>query len=139
MLEGLVTHMLSVTQTTTLSAPETEVWNLLGDFGSIAEWHPWVPNCTLSSDGQKRTIDLGETKAVEVLLSEFNTALSHTYTVEESPMPIKNYRATLSIMALPTGCRLTWTAKFEPLDDSAAQQIERFFKKGCEALQARFS
>jgi hypothetical protein len=138
-LVGGMTDMLFVSETTTLSAPATEVWELVGDFGAIADWHPWVPNCMLSSDGRTRTIDLGETKAVEVLLTAFDEELSHTYTVEQGPMPIKNYRATLSVSALPKGCRLTWEAKFEPLHDSAAVQIERFFKKGCEALDARFT
>ena len=131
--------MLLVRQTRTLSANAQDVWDLVGDFGAIADWHPWVPNCTLSADGRTRTIDLGDTKAVEVLLSDLSTTLSHCYTVEQSPMPIENYRATLSVSEQSKGCLLTWEARFEPLDDTAAGQIEGFFKKGCDALQARFS
>jgi len=121
-----------------LDAPATEVWALVGDFGALAEWHPWVPNCSLSDDGLTRTIDLGATAAVEELIPEAIQPLSHSYVVIDSPMPIENYRATWRASPTPGGCRVTWTATFEPLDENAEFMLTAFIKQAFDSLKQRF-
>ena len=121
-----------------LDASAPEVWALVGDFGGLAEWHPWVPNCSLSDDGLTRTIDLGSTAAVERLLPEAIHPLSHSYVVIDSPMPIANYRATWEAIPTPTGCRVTWSATFEPLDENAEFMLTAFVKQAFDSLKQRF-
>ena len=121
-----------------LSSPPEEVWALVGDFGALATWHPWVPNCTLSEDGLTRTIDLGHSAAIERLDASATSTWSQSYVVVESPMPITDYRATWSVEGSPTGCRLIWNARFTPLDDNAVFMLKSFFEQGFNALAERF-
>ena len=88
--------MVSISRSAQVAAPAHEVWGVVGNFGELDAWHPWVPNCTLSEDGLTRTIDLGSTAAVEVLDPSSITDLSHSYRVDRSPLPIKNYTAIWS-------------------------------------------
>ena len=122
-----------------LMAPASEVWALIGDFGALAQWHPWVPGCELSADGAERVIRAdGEVIAVERLLS--STPLSHTYTVTEGPLPMADYRATLGVTPRPIGCRVSYRGEFVVTDPSAdvVSRLQRFFEVGFEALATRF-
>jgi hypothetical protein len=130
--------METVQVDSTLSSDAADVWDFIGAFGDLDVWHPWVPNCTISSNGRTRTIDLGTTKAVESLVGPPSSEFAHTYVVEESPMPVTNYRATLRVDSLDQGCLFVWKAEFEASDASATGLIQRFFESGLAALKARF-
>ena len=130
--------METVQAETTLTTTADNVWGVIGTFGELDLWHPWVPNCTISTDGRTRTINLGSTKAVERLVEPSTSEFSHSYVVEESPMPVKNYRATLCVEPLHQGCHVTWKAEFDATDASAGALIQRFFNDGLAAIKAQF-
>ena len=121
-----------------LAAPPEEVWALVGAFGDLAQWHPWVPNCSLSEDGLTRTIHLGPNTAIEVLDPAATTPSSHSYRVEQSPVPVEDYRATWSVQARASGCTVRWSAEFTPTDPNAATFLATFFEQGFDALRDRF-
>lgn len=127
-----------------LAASREVVWAVIGEFGALAEWHPMVPNCTLSSDGLTRTITLPGVSAVEVLDPEASSAWSHTYTVVSSPMPLEAYRATLSVESIERaggGSRVKVSSTFKPVgvdEATVVAMLEGFFRAGFKQLQARF-
>lgn len=127
---------MNITKTVIVAAGPDGVWATIGDFGAIAEWHPWVPNCALDPDGKTRTISLDPTDAIEVLTG--TVGYRQLYTVTQSPMAIADYSASLGIESSGTGSLITWTAEFTPLDDEAEAQVEAFFEKGLNALKERF-
>lgn len=122
-----------------LAASAEDVWALVGSFGDLDTWHPWVPNCTLGKDGITRTIDLGPMSAVEVLKDE--GPLHHSYTVTKGPMPITDYLATWTAAPTDGGCTLTVVATFTPVgvsDDDAGKMLSGFFKTAFKVLGERF-
>jgi len=130
--------MITVRVTKAVVASPGEVWALIGDFGTLDHWHPWVPNCGLDTDGTRRTIDLGDTRAVEVLDPVASGEWSQVYTVDTSPMPVEDYRAKLHVEPDGSGrARIVWEARFRSTDPTAPEQIRAFFAKGLESVAAK--
>lgn len=128
---------VSVRVVRVVDAGPQRVWEVIGDFGALDRWHPWVPNCRLDPGGTRRTIDLGETRAVEVLDLDASGEWSQVYTVETSPMPIEDYRAVLRLDALDEDAtRITWESSFLPSHPSAEEQVRSFYVRGLESVDA---
>ena len=83
--------------------------------------------------------------ARETLLALDDEARSYTYTVIESPYPVRGYRATLAVTPVTdTGESLvTWSARFD-CDAAAEPELvagfdEGVFVPGLQALEERFA
>ncbi|MCL5777402.1 SRPBCC family protein [Limibaculum sp. FT325] len=123
-----------------LSAPPAEVWAAVGDFGALADWHPVVAKCEIDEiDGDTYRV-LTTADGGRLLERLIETGPHHyTYRIEESPLPVDDYRATLSVVAEPDGgCHVYWGSTFEPLDPSADDVVGGIYDAGLEALRARF-
>lgn len=123
-----------------LPASPEAVWEVVGPFGGLADWHPWVPNCTLSEDGAVRTIAMGAISAIEVL--EEQTERSHTYRVQQSPMPVEDYRCTWTVTGEGGRARLGIRATFEPRgvpEEQAVAMLQGFFDAAFATLSKRFA
>ena len=125
---------------TEISADPADVWALAGDFGGLATWHPWVPDCRLSDDGSTRTIGSGPLEAIEVL--EGTTETSMTYRVDKSPMPVQDYQCTWTISGEPGNAKLAIKATFEPKgvpEEQAVAMLTGFFDTAFQTLGTRFA
>lgn len=111
----------------------------LATFDQLADWHPLVPNLTLSEEGTVRTMGFGPMSAVERLLEK--TERSHTYIVEKSPMPVRDYRATWTVAEVEGGSTLTIAATYEPKGPAALadELLNAFFKAAFKALEAKLA
>lgn len=117
-----------VTKTATIAAPPAKVWKTIGTFCGIGDWHPAVEKCVLSEKGGKhvRTLSLkGGGTIVEEELARDEKAMSYTYTILESPLPVSDYKSTLSVAADGSGSKLTWTGSFKAkgVPDAKAEEI----------------
>lgn len=119
-----------VTQTVEVEATPETLWQCVGNFAD-ASWHPLV--ATTKTDrgnepGSVRVIDLrGGGRIVESLTSRSEADRSLTYElVEPGPIPVSNYRATLSVKA-GTGRLSTveWTAGFMRADRSPRPEADK--------------
>lgn len=122
-----------------LGADADTVWALVGRFGDLDAWHPWVPNCSLKDDGVTRVIDLGAMSAVERLVEE--GPRTHSYVVEQSPMPITDYTATWTCEDADGGSVLSVVATFEPKgvpEAQAVMMLQGFFDQAFKTLKGRF-
>lgn len=124
-----------------LDASPDEVWAVIGPFGALADWHPMIERCELDEiEGDTyrvlTTVDGG--RLLEQLLE---TGRHHyTYRIAESPLPVDDYRATLSVVPeRDGGCHVYWGSTFEPTDPSADNVIEGIYAAGLEALAQRFA
>lgn len=118
------------------SAPET-IWKTIGDFKSLHTWHPAVKNCTSSLGGKIRELTLADGgRILETLLND--GALAYTYRIDQSPLPVKNYVATLRVRdAGQNACQVEWEATFEPAgasEDEAVKVIGGIFQGGLDNL-----
>jgi hypothetical protein len=72
------------------------IWEMVGEFCSIKDWHPLVADCKEAKEegGTFRTLTLKNGGSIkEKLISSDDT--SYSYEIVESPLPVKNYQAKL--------------------------------------------
>ncbi|MFD1331209.1 SRPBCC family protein [Methylopila musalis] len=131
-----------VTQTAEIKASPEKVWAASAkDFCGIGQFHPAIEKCTLSEGGKKRTLSLkGGGEIVETQTAE-KAGHSYSYVIDESPLPVADYKATFALKGHGDATTITWTAAFKPkgADEAAAKKvIEGIFSSGLAALQAKF-
>ena len=123
-----------------LSVPARHVWQQIGGFDRLHEWHPWVTATELADiEGEThRHVTLTDG---ELFLERLITESDHfyTYATIEGPTPFDDHRATLSCVEEPGGCHVYWSAYFEATDPAADQMVIGFYEAGLEALRERFS
>jgi len=115
-----------------------QVWGVMGDFWALDRWHPAVPNCHRDSEVTRR-IELPGVSAVETLLPAECGAFRHVYVVEESPMPLRDYRGRVEVHEVEgEGCLLEYEGTFEPApgvpEKVTEKLLTRFFESGFEAV-----
>jgi hypothetical protein len=106
------------------------VWEFAGGFCAIKDWHPLVADC------QETKKDGGKIK--EKLLESDDT--SYSYEIVESPLPVKNYKAKLSVEDGNHENRtmVEWSADFEAngaSDDEATKKIKDIFDGGLKGIK----
>lgn len=126
-----------------LAASRDEVWAVVGDFGRLDAWHPFVPNCRLQEDGVTRVIAGGGTRTIEVLDPEATARNAHTYTIQQSPIPVTGYRATLSVSDEgASGCTVHYQSSFQPASGVPEVVVRAllwfFFWVAFRSLERRF-
>ncbi len=115
------------------SNPDT-VWKFVGDFNSADIWHPSVLSSKLegktksTAPGAIRVLKLvGGAELVEKLV-KYNAALkSYTFAGVRSPLPVKSYQSTISLVPAPDGKTIMkWSSSFEPnpgVDEDIATEV----------------
>lgn len=132
---------LEVTQSVEIQAPPDKVWEAIGDFCSIAEWHPMIAECV---DGEQNgtmmrtltTTDGGT--LVERRVQYSDEGMSYSYEIVESPLPVEDYEATLAVMDGPEGSMITWSGEFDAKgtsDATALETIDDIYSAGLAALK----
>ncbi|MCK0197949.1 SRPBCC family protein [Ancylobacter sp. 6x-1] len=138
-----------------IPAPPDAVWKVMGNFGSIGDWHPEVKKVTATGDNTagtaSRTITLEKGDITEGL-DEYDAA-DHRYAYRMSTenieaLPVSFYTAEIQVKPADGGSQVTWGGRFyradttnEPAegqdDQSAIDAMTDFFKKGLDGLKAK--
>ena len=115
-----------------------EMWERIGDFHGLHSWHPGVAACHKLEGGAARELILADGgKIVETQLDS-EPSRSYSYRIDESPLPVADYTATLTVREADDGCAVVWTAQFEPSgasEDEAVTVIGGIFDSGLDALK----
>ena len=141
---------LSVTREVTIDSTPATVWKLVGNFNALDVWHPAVSKSELNGAGTKvgtrRTLTLADGKQmlVEQLTAYDAAKTSYSYTIVSGPLPVVNYKATISLNATPEGkTLLKWTSNFEAPagadDANAARAVEAIYDSGLAKLVNNFA
>jgi quinol monooxygenase YgiN len=119
-----------VASSAVIEATVDAVWTLLSDFNNVFRWHPDVRKSRIEDGGtgfrpgDVRSITLRDGTAIrERLLAISDESKSYTYSVIESPMPIRDHSSTVTLSATPEHrTTIVWTAEFvvDPAADAAA-------------------
>ncbi|MEU9497570.1 SRPBCC family protein [Streptomyces sp. NPDC048196] len=148
-----VPHMFrrhSLIRTTVLPMDPDSVWRTIGRFAGLADWHPTVPPSVMEEGddpempGTVRAFLLdGAVVARERLLARDDSARAFRYTVFDTPLPITDYEATLTVVAHDQGAEVRWSAIYNGADETVPE-VERLFgdvvyASGLAALRARFT
>lgn len=112
-----------VRKVTEVKAAPAAVWAKVGEWCAIKDWHPAIADCKPGKKGF-RTLTLKDGGKIleKITKTGKNT---YSYDIIDSPLPVKNYSATLTAKADSLGTTdLVWTAKFEPAKGKTAAEAE---------------
>ncbi|MFQ5467083.1 MAG: SRPBCC family protein [Kiloniellaceae bacterium] len=127
-----------------LAVPARTVWDAIGGFNSLAQWHPAVAKSETETEGDTttRTLSLaGGGTIVEKLESTDETERSYTYSILSGPLPVADYTATIRVRETPGGCTVEWTSEFTPSgapESDAVAAIRGVYDAGFENLRRMF-
>ncbi len=117
------------------------VWEFAGGFCAIKDWHPVVADCQETKEGDVtyRTLTLKDGGKIKEKLLESDD-MSYSYEIVESPLPVKNYKAKLSVEDGNHENRtmVEWSAEFEAngaSDDEATKKINEIFSAGLKGIK----
>jgi hypothetical protein len=105
-----------------VAAPAKRCWDLLADFGGLAELSPMIESCEVEGEGvgAVRTLHAaGGMKLQERLEAHDEAGLTFSYSIiGDNPLPLTDYYSTVTIE--PVGddaCVIDWRGRFEPEGD----------------------
>ncbi len=92
-----------------------DVWKLLREFGSLAEWMPGVETCTV--DGDVRTLGMMGMQVKEQLRSLDDDTRTISYSLIESPIGnLESHLVTIAVTPEGAGAHVTWSIDVTPDD-----------------------
>lgn len=123
------------------------VWEKVGNFGGIHVWHPAITATDMKGDGKTegntRTLTLGDGATIaETLLGYDANAMSMSYEINKSPLPIKDYESKITVEELTDGTsKVKWVSTLNSNgvpDDEAAGIIKGIYEGGLKSLSEMF-
>jgi len=133
----------SFTRTMDVQAAPSAVWEMIGPFCSIQDWHPVVGTC--EEDGNTpptRTIVTADGQAtfVELQTARDDGEHSYSYTILSSPLPLTDYTATISVDDNGSGMStITWTSVYDANEGHEQDVIDALtgvYESGLAAIAA---
>ncbi|MEE9139796.1 MAG: SRPBCC family protein [Alphaproteobacteria bacterium] len=138
--------MVKVNLSTKLPVSTKQVWDLIGNFNALPDWHPAVERSEIEEEEGGRGVIrrlhlLGGGTVVERLERLDDSEHLYSYEILESPLPVADYHATLRVREEEGGCTVEWSSEFEPKgapEQDAAAVIQGIFDAGLENLKKMF-
>lgn len=132
---------LDVKKSVDVAAAPDAAWKAVGDFCGIGGWHPAVAKCEISTkDGATvRTITLKDGAKLVEKQTE-NKGRSYTYVIVDGPLPVSNYKSTISVEPKGSGSAIVWVGAFDAKgapDDKVIEAIGGIYDSGLTALAAK--
>lgn len=138
--------MVKVYTSSVIDAPAAKVWAHIRDFNALPNWHPAIADSRIEDDAHSDKVgcirnfnlkDGGNLREQLLTLSDFDYTC--TYSILASPMPVRNYVATLKLTPITDGDRtfIEWSAEFDT--DQPQEMAELIgngvFQGGFDALK----
>jgi len=133
--------MPEVNLSTHLDVAPDKVWDLIGQFNALADWHPAIEKSSLEEGGTVRKLSLvGGGEIVEKLIpsDEENT---YEYSILSSPLPVANYTSKIKVIKDGDGAKVQWSSNFEPSgasEQDAVNAIAGVYQAGFDNLKKMF-
>lgn len=112
-------NQVDVTSSSVIDAPVAALWSLVNDFSNVARWHPDVAESPLESGtgrspGAIRRVRLRNGMWIrEQLLDISDREHFYTYSVIESPLPIRHHQSRVGFTAIGVSrTEVVWSARF---------------------------
>ncbi len=135
--------MAKVSMTTDLNASADQVWKLIGGFNALPDWHPAIEKSELTEEGQMRTLSIaGGGTIIEKLEKVDDGAHTYTYSITDSPLPVANYTATITVSGEGDNSTIEWSSDFEPIGGASAEDamkaVQDIYQAGFDNLKKVF-
>ncbi len=131
--------MTQVTRSIALNAAPGDVWALISGFQSLPDWHPAIETSARDDIGGVEHRRLGLAGGGEVVEKNLGAdAMSYGYEIVESPLPLADYKAIISVADAGGKAVVVWSSTFEGTADGAADIVIGIYQSGLDALAAKF-
>lgn len=114
---------LAVTEKAEFAASPAKTWEAIRDYGGLPGWHPAFAGDEIvkgknNAKGAVRVLTLKDGgKITEELLSHSDKAMTMTYRITASPLPITAYRSTIKVTpGANGGSVVSWSGTFKGKD-----------------------
>ena len=144
--------MPDVTASTVVPADAEAVWRVVRDFDGLPTWHPGISASELEDGartdqvGAVRHLTLADGGGVrEQLVALDDRARRLTYSILDSPFPVRDYRSTIRVLPVTASGEsvVTWSVLFDCDLDEADRLSTLFgrdvFGTGLSGLVSYFS
>jgi len=131
----------TVHETIAIAAPAAAVWKQVRDFGGLSAWLPSIASSEIvvgenNVVGAVRLLTLPDGGQVrEELLAHDDATHSLSYSILEAPLPVKDYRSTITVRKAGEGTEVEWNGSF----DAGPEMVEVFtgiYRGGLENLKS---
>lgn len=126
--------MAQVSRTQRFDGSAEEMWRRIGGWGDPHTWHPAVADT--KAEGDKRTVFLEGGGEIHETQTDVGP-LTYSYRIDESPLPVANYTATIAVRDVDGGCEVEWGSTFDAdgaSDEEAEAAIAGIYEGGFAAL-----
>ncbi len=134
---------LTAEKSVTVPASPADLWAFVGKFDAVVNIAPVVTNVKVEGKGvgALRSFEAGGAKFVEKL-EALDDGKSYTYSFVETPLPVQDYRGTISVADAGDGMStFTWKGTFKVKgvpDEDAKKTVEGIYAGGVAAVQKKF-
>lgn len=136
-----------------IAAPPAEIWEILSDPATYADWHPGIASVTVEGKGKgaKRIVEFADGGSVEDgidRIDDENMEIRWRLSKEDSEaFPVSYYTNSLAVEPSGEGATVTWEASFfradttnEPeerySDEAAVAAVEQLIDDGLNGLKS---
>ena len=144
---GVWAEQINVKEKIVINASSHAVWAIVGGFNALDRWHPDVAESMLIGTGKAagdiRVLTLINNETIVERLDSYNEdAMNFQYRIIESPLPVKNYVASVSVVS--AGDHLTevvWQSSFNAVNlskDEVRKIISGIYITGLSSLNKLF-
>jgi hypothetical protein len=137
--------MAKVSLSSNLPVSPESIWQLIGGFNTVPDWHPAVEKCEIETEGNatyRRLSLVGGGTILEKLEMSDDDGHLYSYSIVESPLPVANYKATIRVVeAEGGGSTIEWSSEFEVAgapESDAVKAIEGIYQAGFDNLKKMF-
>lgn len=134
--------MPKVSMSTDLKVAADQVWSLVGRFNALPDWHPGIEKSVLEKAGQQRRLSLaGGGTIVETLEHVDEHNRTYSYAIVDSPFPVSNYKATITVTDSDDGCTVHWSSEFAAkggAEGEMTKMVADIYQQGLDNLRKMF-
>lgn len=135
--------MTKVKMSTDVKVSADQVWQAIGNFNALPDWHPGIEKSSLEEGGSVRRLQVpGGGEVVEKLEAHDDNSHTYTYSIVSAALPVMNYTATLRVIPKEDGsCEVEWSGQFEPAgapEIDATKAVEQIYQAGLDNLRKMF-
>ncbi len=118
------------------------VWTAVRTFGGVEAWIPMIAASEVEGQGAgaTRVCTTGDGgRLVERLEELDDDAKRLAYSIVDSPLPVQNYRSTMSVLPAGTGSLVVWNASFDVVGAEPAEvesMMRDVYASGLDGLDA---
>ena len=137
--------MTKVSVSANIGVSAAQLWDMIGGFHSLADWHPTFEKCVIEEQGKvtlRRLSLVGGGEVVERLEQSDDDSRSYSYSIISSPFPINNYNSIIRVTEGEDGkARVEWSSEFDTVDapeSDITKMVEGMYSAGFDNLKKMF-